>query len=466
MNSPLDKLFEKIYLLEIEVNSLKVENAQLREENARLKERLNLNSKNSSKPPSSDQKGSSNFRKKNGAKPGHPGHFWPLFTDDQIHKKVSLKIETCPLCGASVRTTKALPSIHQQVEIPKVCFHVTQYESHQFYCSCCQMYGRAPLPSGVGFSAFGTRLTAFVSFLSGACRLSKRMVLQVLKEGLGIKVAVGSISNIEQRVSLALKVPYEEIEKEARTSRDTKYIDETGWRKWGQTEYLWVMGTKKVVLYKIQENRNAACRDVLLGEARLSKAAFVTDRLALYRFETAHQYCLAHLKRDLKRFSERSGLDGEWGKVMLDNLDKIFGFWKDIRENRRSRRSFQHCSKRYRDEFVYGLIVAAKKSRHSRDLRRFAKKLLFDFRKLFVFAEIGGVEPTNNQAERDLRGAVIWRKICHGTKSDRGNRFVERIYSVIGTLSRQKQSCLEFLSKSVDAAKRGLQPPLFLEKSF
>ena len=75
-----------------------------------------------------------------------------------------------------------------------------------------------------------------------------------------------------------------------------------------------------------QSNRNAVCRDTLLGEAKWGKAAFVTDRFALYRFESVHQYCLAHLKRDLKRFSERTGLDGEWGAVMMSYLDKLFEF--------------------------------------------------------------------------------------------------------------------------------------------
>ncbi len=432
---------------------------------AELEEQLKLNSKNSSKPPSTDKKGSSEPPKKGGAKPGHSGHFRPIFSAEQVHKKITLEVKNCPTCGTSVRPTDEPPTIHQQVELPEVCFLVTEYERHEFYCPCCRTYGVAPLPTEVGTSAFGTRLTAFMSLLSGACRLGKRMVLRVLEEGLGIKAAVGSVSNIERRVSLALQSSYEQIEKEVRLSKETKYIDETGWRCWGKAEWLWVMSTDKAALYKIQSNRNAVCRDTLLGKAKWSKAAFVTDRFALYRFESVHQYCLAHLKRDLKRFSERIGLDGEWGNVMMSYLDKLFELWKGFRKKERSRRSLRHSSRRYRDEFIYGLLIAAKKNRHSPSLSRFARSLLRQTRKLFVFIEYEGVEPTNNQAERDLRHAVIWRKICHGTKSDRGDRFVERMQSTLGTLARQKYPFLKFLSNAVDCMKRGLPAPLLLQQA-
>lgn len=121
-----------------EIRLLREENSKLRERITQLEEQLKLNSKNSSKPPSSDQKGSSQPHKKGGAQPGHPGHFRPLFSAAQIHKRVSLKVTTCPTCGTSVRPTNEPPTIHQQVELPEVCFRVTEYERHEFYCPCCR----------------------------------------------------------------------------------------------------------------------------------------------------------------------------------------------------------------------------------------------------------------------------------------------------------------------------------------
>src|SRR5277367_5592418 len=80
---------------------------------AELEEQLKLNTKNSSKPPSSDQKESKGPPKKGGAKPGHLGHFRPLFSAEQIHKHISLKARSCPTCGNAVNQIDESPSMHQ-----------------------------------------------------------------------------------------------------------------------------------------------------------------------------------------------------------------------------------------------------------------------------------------------------------------------------------------------------------------
>ena len=159
---------------------------------ATLEEKLKLNSKNSSKPPSTDQKGKDEVpKKKGGAKPGHPGHFRALFPASQVDKFVNLSAETCPTCGEDVKPTGEEPSIHQQVEIAPKPYIVTQYNREPFYCPCCRKYGVAPLPLHIGSSAFGTRLSAFMGFLTGTCRLSRRIALNILKEGLNLQAAVG-----------------------------------------------------------------------------------------------------------------------------------------------------------------------------------------------------------------------------------------------------------------------------------
>lgn len=460
MNISYEKLLIEVRFLRSEVSSLKIENTQLREENAQLKEQLKLNSKNSSKPPSTDQKGTNDVpKKKGGAKPGHPGHFRPLFLETQVDVFVNLKAESCPSCGAIVEPSGELPSIHQQVEIAPKPYIVTQYNRESFYCPCCRNYGVAPLPSPVGSSAFGTRLSAFMGFLTGTCRLSRRIALSILKEGFDLRASVGTQSNVENRISTALKPACEEIEKQVRSSDETKHVDETGWKRWGKREYVWIMSTASGAVYKIQEGRGAEYRDRLLSPTVTKHATFVTDRLAIYRFLGPHQYCLAHLKRDIKRFAERAGLDGEWGQVMLEYLRTIFRLWRDYREKRRSRRSFRHKSRQYRDDFEYGLLVASAKAKHSPSLKRFAHALLRRAENLWVFATRDGVEPTNNQAERDLRGIVITRRISYGSKSERGDRFIERINTVVTTLKRQGGKCLDYLEQALGAWKTGTSAP-------
>jgi transposase len=455
----------EVVVLKSKIATIETENTRLREENAHLKEQLKLNSKNSSKPPSTDQTGANGTpQKKGGAKPGHLGHFRPLFSADQVDAFIDVQAKNCPTCGSAVHPSGEPPTVHQQVEIAPKPYIVTQYNRERFYCPCCRKYGSAPLPKAVGPSAFGTRLSAFMGFLTGTCRLSRRITLSILKEGLRLRAAVGSQSNVENRITAALKPSYEEIEKQVRNSDETKHIDETGWKRWGKREFVWILSTATGAMYKIQEGRGAEGRDVLLGSAARKRVAFVTDRLAIYRFQGAHQFCLAHLKRDIKRFAERAGLDGEWGQVMLEYLKTIFELWRDYREKRRSRHSFRHASRRYRDDFEYGLLVASTKRKHSVSLKRFARALLGRAENLWVFATRDGVEPTNNQAERDLRGIVITRRISYGSKSERGNRFIERINSVVTTLKRQGKECLDYLVAALGAWKTGSSAPTVFSK--
>lgn len=68
--------------------------------------------------------------------------------------------------------------------------------------------------------------------LTGTCRLNRRVALSILKEDLGLKAPVGSQSNVEGRITEALKSAYEEIAEHVRNSNETKHIDETGWKRW------------------------------------------------------------------------------------------------------------------------------------------------------------------------------------------------------------------------------------------
>jgi|SRR6187431_137736 len=194
--SEIRSLRNEVAALKNEVAILKKENARLREENTHLEEQLKLNSQNSSKPPSTDQTGTNNTpKKKGGAQPGHPGHFRPLFSADQVDAFIDVQAKNCPTCGNVVHPSGEPPSVHQQVEIAPKPYIVTQYNRERFYCPCCRKYGSAPLPKAVGSSAFGTRLSAFMGFLTGTCRLSRRITLSILKEGLRLRAAVGSQSN-------------------------------------------------------------------------------------------------------------------------------------------------------------------------------------------------------------------------------------------------------------------------------
>ena len=82
---------------------------------------------------------------------------------------------------------------------------------------------------------------------------------------------------------------------------------------------------------------------------------------------------------------------------------------------------------------------------------------------LWTFANVAGIEPTNNDAERALRHAVIWRKLSFGTQSDAGSRFVETMLTIIETCRQQRRNAFDYIATILAAHRAGdPQPPLLV----
>ena len=81
---------------------------------------------------------------------------------------------------------------------------------------------------------------------------------------------------------------------------------------------------------------------------------------------------------------------------------------------------------------------------------------------LWRFVSVPGLEPTNNRAERALRHSVIWRRSSHGTQSDHGSRFVERILTVVETCRQQQRPVFDFLRAALMAYRNGQPAPSLL----
>jgi transposase len=70
---------------------------------------------------------------------------------------------------------------------------------------------------------------------------------------------------------------------------------------------------------------------------------------------------------------------------------------------------------------------------------------------LWTFIDKEGIEPTNNEAEREIRSGVIWRKTSFGSQSEAGSTFVERMLTVSATLKRQNRNVLDYLTEACTA---------------
>src|SRR5437868_4297319 len=99
-------------------------------------------------------------------------------------------------------------------------------------------------------------MTAFVAYLTGRCRLSKRQVSELLDEALGTPISVGGVCALEQDVSAALAAPVEEVRAAVR-AQPVIYADESGWREDMKLAWLWVAVTNVAVVFRVARSRGA-----------------------------------------------------------------------------------------------------------------------------------------------------------------------------------------------------------------
>ena len=421
---------------------------------AELEERLNKNSKNSSKPPSSDRKPNSDDQKGNGKK-SRSGINRALIPPEKVDQFLDCCMDNCPDCGSD-ELSKYGSECLQQIELPEVKAIVTQFNCFRYRCTCCGNCSTASLPKGIPNSAFGTRLMALIATLTGAFHLSKRDVMQLLKDLYGIEICEGSIINVEERVTSAIAETYHRIHRVVTKSILCKHFDETSWRNQGKNGYVWVASTSQAVCFKIDAHRSREAFHKFVG--KLAPSPVVTDRYAVYNdVSNDQQYCLAHLIRDFRKFGERKGIDGEIGSDIEKELRAACRSHKQYREGARSLKSrdhrLRHSRKRLENHLIDGFASG------SNDFGNFCENILDRFDRLWTFAKFSDVEPTNNLAERDLRKIVLWRKKSYGTRSCRGQRFVETISTVCGTLKRTGQNLFGFLKEAISAFYSGEEAP-------
>ncbi len=417
-------------LLEI-IHQLREENKQLREKIRELEERLNQNSENSSQPSSKDQK-KNKQAPKGGAKLGHKGHFRALLPEEQITKKIVSCLKSCPHCGSDKIKTKD-SVLFQQIDLPPIQPEVTQIEREHICCLNCSRRSIAPLPEGYDETAFGPRLTAFVGMCSSVYRLGKRAIQDLLKTAFGIECGLGSVPSMERRISLGLARPYEDLFRQVDSAK-VGYVDETPFRQACKTHYVWTVCTQQASFLRILPSRGLDSLNQV--RPRGHPGITITDRYQAYAYDK-HQYCLAHIRRDLEKFAQRSGVDGEIAQRALFELQEIFSACR-LSCRKTMQTSVGYRKRKFKD-ILYDAFANASDS-----FSRFADRLLEHFQKFFLFTRYEGVESTNNAAERALRHIVLWRKTSYGTQSELGSQFMERSVSIFQTLKKQGRDIFDF----------------------
>lgn len=436
--------------------------AELEKLVAELLERLNKNSSNSSKPPSTNPPWIKPLPprpksgKKQGGQPGRRRVERELALPEKVSQIIDVRPERCSACGAKLEGDDPEPRRHQTAEIPPVEPTIVEHRLHALTCRRCRAVTKAALPEGVGPGAFGPRLSAFVALGSGAFRLSKRPLKRLLADCFGLSISLGAICKLQRRTSEVLETPVAEVAAKVRTEHVN--IDETSWRENRRRCWLWTVVGSSATLFHIAASRSADVAKSLLGSAFPHVA--MCDRYAGYFWIGRVQLCWAHLRRDFQAMIERGGDGRPIGDALLSHAEVLFDWWHRARDGTLARSTLRtyvgNLRAAFRDDLQRGAQCGCAKTAAT------CRQLLADEPHLWTFVSRPGVEPTNNAAERALRHAVLWRKSSFGTDREVGSRFVERILTVVATCRQRGRNILDYLAACHAAARHALPIPSLL----
>lgn len=395
--------------------------------------------------------------RKPGKQHGAAGSGRKLLGEEQIDKFADHFPLACGGCAREFpedeRVAGARFGRHQVVELPPITVLVTEHRTHRLRCHDCQAQTAGALPDEVAGSAFGPGLAAAVVTLTARNRVSRRDMSELVRDLFGIGLSIGSVEAICQRASLALELPHEALGAHV-LAQPAINADETGWRTAGEQRTLWTATTPEAAIFRVAEDRHRDRLTELIGEN--FPGIVCSDRWWAYDHldPECRQACWAHLRRDFKFHAEGLAEQKQFGEQGLALTERMFAAWH-APENHQDRARLAAEMKPIQAELHALLDHAARKSQRTRLHARFARNLLKLWPALWTFVTTDGVEPTNNAAERSLRGPVISRRLSQGTRTQDGERFVERALSASVTCRLQHRSLHAYMRELLTAHSRG-----------
>ena len=431
---------------------------------AKLERQLGRSSRNSSQPPSADPpsappRSKSPTGRKQGAQPGHEGKGRPLLPAWAVGEVVDHWPVSCG-CGhvfcETDRVAAGEPARRQVEELPVMSARVTEHRCHRLRCPGCGAARAGQFPADVAASAFGPRLQAAVVTLSVRNRISRRDVVELCEQLFSSRISTGTVDAILARAADALIEPCQDLLDRVRSAGAVN-MDETGWRLRGAQRAIWGMFTDRHAILQITASRHDDHAKQLLGA---SSAIVTSDRWWAYNHLPIRrrQICWSHLQRDFEFLAEGRASDKILGQAGLKICKELFWAW-EIYQNTDDRPELKRRILLLQRELKAVLREHSAKHARYRDSRRFARALLKLWPGLWTFATRPGVQPTNNHAERCLRGAVIYRKLSLGSQSETGEARIARLLSAHTTCRLQGRSLHAYLIDVLTATAAGRPAP-------
>ena len=379
-----------------------------------------------------------------GRKAGHAGFYRPK--PEQVDERIRVNLDGCPHCQGPVSRKQSLTQYIE--EIPVVRPHVTELTTEEGWCEHCQREVSSTHPlqvsraTGAAGVQLGARALALACDLNKAKGLSMRKTVAVLHDHFGLKLSPGGLALLVQRVGRTLEPEYQQMAVQLRQSA-VVHADETSWWVGGPGWWLWVFCTPVMTLYVVIQSRAAG---VALGVLEQDFAGvLVSDCLAIYDGLNPLQHkCYSH---HLKAVSEACQAHPQGGEGYLLQVRALLrtAIWLKALQAGAQPDRFEVCLRNLR----LRAAVMLDSPRAQRQEEKVRMRLWKQRDHLFTFLERADVPATNNLAERQLRPAVIARKISCGNKTLKGAQAWQTLASIAATCRQTGRSFIQWVAECV-----------------
>jgi transposase len=437
------QLLERIATLEARVAELEAQLAAAKK-----------NSRNSSKPPSSDitnpKPPRHGKKRKSGGQPGHTPHFRIPFAPEELdeahrHEPPSMFCS----CGGHLIAHPASDRIQQQIELVAKPLRRIEHRAVAYYCGRCGAFHRRSLPSGVVRAGFiGPDLASCLAFLKAKAHASYSSLRAFTADVLGCPVSRGELAKTMHKVSKALAEPYARALGEV-PKQQVLNIDETGHKENGKRFWTWTFRAPGFAVFKIDASRSSRALASVLGDDYSGIVG--CDYFSAYRKHSREtgmktQFCHAHLIRDVLFLAEHpEHTVKEYGKKLRRILRRVFRLLRLPAEQQTA----DHQDKLR--QTCHRLRRSAEHPPPAKAAENMAKRFREHGEAYFRFLDYPGVEPTNNAAEQTIRFVVLDRAVTQGTRGSKGRDWSERIWTAVATCAIRKTSLFKFLRDAMHA---------------
>jgi len=444
---------------------LYLEIKRLKERVKTLEEQVSKNSRNSSKPPSTDGPDTpkpKNLREKSDKNPGgQKGHkgisLKQVINPDHIEVHIP---ENCIGCGSSLCNEDIINiEKRQEFDIPPIHIEVTEHQSQTRKCSLCGILNKGSFPERINaYAQYGPRVQAISSYMMRRHFMPYYRTTEFFRDVFGLSLSQGTLLNINTKCTPLLKEVDTQILQQVIESPVVGF-DETSFSLNGDRYWLHVGCTSTLTYYFYHKKRGTEAMNEM-GILPGFKGRAIHDFWKPYlTYDCDHGLCNAHKLRELIFLYEEQGQ--KWAKKMIDSLLVIkneVDSAKDLGLTHLPEHIIRECLSQYETVLSEGFIEnplphqpltnPKKRGRVKKSKSRNLLERLRDYQdQVLAFMIDFQVPFDNNMSERSLRMMKVQQKISGTFRSESGAQSFFRISSYIDTLRKNNINVIEGISR-------------------